>query len=254
MSSNRVDTSDLKYQADKNFLPDKRNLWKMPESETGWVLAHNAIREEIKSMKNALNMLKLPLRNWQIQFIKKWWDGHYIHIMEHHKNEDNQLNPFIKTRVNYPDKLETDHIELLEILKEIYDDIDNLKENDLIEELKIKWENYELKMLPHLQEEEDIGLPLLMAYFTPKEVNEVTEKFLKDADKRSLGSFVHWMGSKNECLKFQKNEGIPWFVWYIPKSGFKALRTYYRENMVSMIDSLIENKIVNSKHKKNIIV
>ena len=145
--------------------------------------------------------------------------------MEHHKNEDDQLNPYIKTRVNYPDKLETDHIELLEILNAISEDIKNLKENDFVEELKVKWENYELKMLPHLKEEENIGLPLLMAYFTPKEVNEVTEKFLKDADKRSLGSFVHWMGNKNECLKFQKNEGIPWFVWYIPKSGFKALRT-----------------------------
>ena len=186
----------------------------------------------------------------EIECIQKWWDGHYIHIIEHHKNEDNQLNPFIKTRVNYPDKLETDHIELLEILNAISEDIENLKENDLVEELKVKWGNYELKMLPHLQEEEDIGLPLLMAYFTPKEVNQVTEKFLKDADKRSLGSFVHWMGNKNECLKFQKNEGIPWFVWYIPNSGFKALRNHYRETMVSMIDSLLENKIVNSKHKK----
>ena len=250
MSNNKVNILDLNYQADKNFLPDKKDLWKMPESETGWVLAHNAIREEIKSMKNVLDKLKLPLQKWQIECLQKWWDGHYIHIMEHHKNEDDQLNPYIKTRVNYPDKLETDHIELLEILNAISEDIKNLKENDFVEELKVKWENYELKMLPHLKEEENIGLPLLMAYFTPKEVNEVTEKFLKDADKRSLGSFVHWMGNKNECLKFQKNEGIPWFVWYIPKSGFKALRTHYRETMVSMIDSLLENKIVNSKHKK----
>lgn len=250
MLNNKVDISDLKYQADKSFLPDKRILWKMSESETGWVIAHNAIREEIKSMKNALDKLILPLKKWQIECIQKWWDGHYIHIIEHHKNEDEQLNPFIKSRVNYPDKLETDHIELVELLNSISIDINNLKENDSLEGLKSKWENYESKMLPHLQEEEDIGLPLLMAYFTPKEVNQVTEKFLKDADKRALGSFVHWMGSKKECLKFQKNEGIPVIIWYIPTSGFKALRSHYRKTMVSMIDSLLENKIVNSIHKK----
>lgn len=249
MSNNKVDVTDLKYQSNSKYLPDKRNLWKMPESQTGWVLAHNAIRQEIASMKNALENLTLPLKKWQIECIQKWWNGHYIHIIEHHKNEDEQLNPFIKLRVIYPDKLETDHIDLVEILMSINNDIKNLKENDSLESLKSKWKNYELKMVPHLQEEEDIGLPLLMAYFTPKEVNQVTEKFLKNADKRSLGSFVHWMGNKNECFKFQKNEGIPWFVWYIPKSGFKALRTHYRKTMVSMIDSLLENKIVNSIHK-----
>ena len=97
MLNNKVDISDLKYQANKNFLPDKRILWKMSESETGWVIAHNAIREEIKSMKNTLDKLILPIKKWQIECIQKWWDGHYIHIIEHHKNEDEQLNPFIKS-------------------------------------------------------------------------------------------------------------------------------------------------------------
>ena len=36
------------------ILPGKKDLWKMPESETGWVLAHNAIREEIKSYGNKI--------------------------------------------------------------------------------------------------------------------------------------------------------------------------------------------------------
>merc|ERR550537_1349806 len=30
-----------------------------------------------------------------------------VHVHEHHSNEDKVFNPFIRTRINYPDKLET---------------------------------------------------------------------------------------------------------------------------------------------------
>ena len=39
-----------------------------------------------------------------------------------------------------------------------------------IEDLLNLWNTYIEIMLPHLLEEEQIGLPLVMAYFTPKEV------------------------------------------------------------------------------------
>ena len=156
----------------------------------------------------------------QILSIKTWWNSHSIHIHEHHSNEDNYFNPFIRQRINYPDKLETDHEQLIEHMDKIETVINNLSKNDSVDELLSLWNEYSDKMLLHLLEEENIGLPLVMAYFTPKEVSKVTSEFAKKGDKCAIGSFIHWMGSKENCMEFMKHEGIPWFVWYLPCCGF----------------------------------
>ncbi len=99
-----IDIKDLQYQATPDFLPDKLETWKISCQESGWVLSHNAIRAEINSMEMALSKLISPLEKWQTDCIKKWWEGHYIHVKEHHSNEDEMINPFLKTRINYPEK------------------------------------------------------------------------------------------------------------------------------------------------------
>ncbi len=245
-----INIKDLKYQANPDFLPDKTETWKISHKDSGWVLSHNAIRAEINSMEKVLSKLIEPLEKWQIDCIQKWWEGHYIHVKEHHSNEDDIFNPFLRTRINYPEKLETDHQGIIEIMKKINNIITSIKKGEHVNELRELWNEYKKIMFPHLEEEEEIGLPLSMAYFTHKEVSEKTAQFIKNGDKRSLGSFVHWLGGKDKCKEFQKNECIPWFVWYIPNTGFKALRNHYRKTMVSHIDSLIQGRIVSSIHKK----
>ena len=101
------------------FEPDKRDLWKIPPEKTGWVIAHNAIRGEINTFEEALKNIKNPLQKSQIESIRVWWNGHSIHIHEHHSNEDDVFNPFLRTRINYPDKLESDHVQLVEHMNKI---------------------------------------------------------------------------------------------------------------------------------------
>ena len=52
-----VDTTDLAYQADPQFKPDKLSLWTSPASHDGWVHAHNAIRFELGELKRVLAAL-----------------------------------------------------------------------------------------------------------------------------------------------------------------------------------------------------
>jgi hypothetical protein len=246
-----IDTSDLKYQADKNYNPTKDFLWIHSIEKDGWVLAHNAIRYELDSMHLALSKLKNKnLEFWQIFCLQEWWEGHSKHINEHHKNEDEIFNPFIKTRIIYPIKLESDHLKLSEIMIQINHKIKELSKDDNINEILDIWEIYQSFMISHLREEELIGLPLVRAYFTPLEVFECTNQFIKKGDPRSLGSFIHCLGSKKNTFEFMKNHQIPSFVWYIPRNGFKALRSIYREKMVSKLDSIIAGRIVSSIHKK----
>ena len=247
-----VDTTDLAYQADPAFKPDKESLWKQPASHDGWVHAHNAVRFEIGEMKRVVEALhaKGPLAAWQVAAVQAWWKGHAVHIHEHHANEDDIMNPVLRTRIVYPEKLEADHVQLVAAMDAIEKHVAALAPGATLAGLRILWLHYETIMLPHLFEEEQVGLPLARAYFTPNEIEKVTSEFLKKGDPVSLGSFVHVMGHKKDAQLFMKENGIPAFVWHLPGKGFKALRTLYREKMQVHIDSLLAGEPVSARTKK----
>lgn len=247
-NTTNIDVSDLTYQASKHHLPDKTPLWaEIPVEKDGWVLAHDAIRFEIKEFKRAIAAVSATgLEPWQVDAVKSWINGHLVHVHEHHHNEDDIFNPFLRQRVNYPDKLEADHVTLVELMDEIKDTANKLTAGNTLDALGALWLRYETLMLPHLHEEEVVGLPLARAYFTPQEIGKVVSSFVKNGDPIALGSFVHAMGRKKDAQAFMAREGIPKFVWYIPGKGFKALRTLYRKKMQTHIDSLVAGRIVSS--------
>ena len=247
----RVDTSDLRYQRDPAFKPDKAALWDAPESHDGWVHSHNAVRFEIGEMKRVLEALEhTTLATWQVESVQAWWSGHETHIHEHHSNEDDIFNPMLRERIVYPEKLEADHVQLVAAMDAIAAHVRELKPGSTLTGLRPLWAHYEAIMLPHLHEEEQVGLPLARAYFTPAEIDKATQQILKRSDPVSLGSFVHVLGHKADTKQFMRENGIPGFVWHIPGSGFKALRTLYRKRMQSHIDSLLAGEQVTSVTKK----
>jgi len=249
-----VDTADLAYQADPAYLPDKTALWKAPEAHDGWVHAHNAIRFEIGEMKRVVAALgETQLEEWQLVAVRAWWAAHAAHVHEHHSNEDDILNPVIRQRVNYPAKLEADHTQLVAAMASIESHVSQrLAVGSTLCELRALWAEYETLMLPHLFEEEQVGLPLVRAYFTPAEIEKVVSSFMKKGDPVSLGSFVHVMGHKKDVQGFMQENGIPSFVWHVPGKGFKALRTLYRNKVQCHIDSLLAGEPVQARTKKQL--
>lgn len=247
----RVDITDTTYQADPAHAPDKADLWTNPEAHDGWVHAHNAIRFEIGEMKRVAEALQsTALGEWQLAAVKAWWRGHATHIHEHHSNEDDIMNPVLRTRIVYPPKLEADHVELVATMDSIEKHVETLQMGNTLAELRALWTRYEELMLPHLFEEEMVGLPLARAYFTPAEIEKVTAQFLKNGDPVALGSFVHVLGHKKDTQVFMRENAIPGFVWHVPGKGFKALRTLYRTKMQVHIDSLLAGEPVSARTKK----
>ena len=68
----------------------------------------------------------------------------------HHKNEDDKLNPFIRTKVEYPEKLEKDHEYLVQCMDEIESCITETP--ILMNKLLLLWENYTMHMYAHVSE------------------------------------------------------------------------------------------------------
>merc|ERR1712224_1163157 len=98
----------------------------------------------------ALGGQRTTLADWQGSAIKAWWGNHATHIHEHHSNEDDFMNPVLKTRIAYPDKLEADHVELVQNMDAIAAQVSALAPGDTLDALTTLWLRYESLMLPHL--------------------------------------------------------------------------------------------------------
>jgi len=245
----RVDTQDPSYRATAAHAPDKESTWTHPIESDGWVLAHNAIRAEIDKFEVVLSHLgDRQLKDWEKHALKEWWAGHFEHVHSHHSNEDTIMNPVIRQRVNYPDKLEADHEVLVAHMDKITAlfnagawkaVLDQTREDGAATAAPVlrAWRRYKAVMFPHLHEEEQVSLPLLRAYFTPAEVAPVIHKILAKESKANLGSFIHHIpGGKRGVMAFMKQEGIPSFVWYLQ---FKGARAAYRGERESMLEALL---------------
>lgn len=123
--------------------------------------------------------------------MKKAWKVHGTHIHSHHSNEDSLFTPYLETRINYPEKLTSDHTELVEKLERVGSMVESLgqKEGDSVSELLKEMKEYQAIMLPHLREEEEQGLPLSRAYFTPEEIGAITQKIVRSIPKVSKSRF-----------------------------------------------------------------
>ena len=241
-----VDTSDLKYQASKDFEPNKGSTWKHPMEKDGWTLAHNSLRVEMSKMVESVQAAAKdigtkPLEQWQIDCIVKFWNVHHEHIHAHHSNEDDLFMPYLKTRIKIDDKVSADHDELLKFMDQIQTTVNNLKvgsSNSNLDDLLKLLQEYENLMKPHLLEEEQECLPLLRAYFTPDEVAPKVQEILSHGPKAEMGSFISAMGVDTFYNEFMKQENIPFFVWYI---DFRFRYNHFQKEFQVPIDALRNN-------------
>lgn len=240
LDTSTFNTEDAKYQADPKFGPDKESTWPFPKEHDGWMHAHNAIRGEIDDMIASFeeSQKRGESKAWEVEAIKEIWKNHSVHVHTHHTSEDDILNPFFRTRIIYPKKLETDHVGLVAQMDKIEGVVKGLTEGCSLEELCQEMNNYKSIMFPHLKEEENVGLPLMRAYFEPKEVEKEVHKILKRQKPIEMGSFIYYMerGNFSDFRKdFMVESKIPGFVWNLQ---FKSNLWEFENDMKRNFDAL----------------
>lgn len=237
----------LKHATDPdNFKPDKGSTWNHTPEEDGWTHAHNSLRGEIDGFQAALAATLARLAGeapsaWEAAAMQRWWKDHSAHIHSHHENEDTIYAPYLNTRFKYPDKLEADHRVLVKHLDVLEVLVGGLSTTDpgCVQKLAENWDIYKTMLYPHLLEEERVVLPLMMAYFTHKEIGKLVEKVLSSptAPPVEMGAFIHFMGADKFYNKFMVQEGIPFFVWWA--GGFGKKLKYYMAEVNPQLDALV---------------
>ena len=196
---------------------------------------------------------EIPI-DWEVASIQRWWKSHLNHIHSHHQNEDEKMIPYLRERILYPEKLEADHIILTSHLDTIAGLVDNLSVSGTSpKKLYSAWNSYQSMMKPHLLEEEHFGIPLMRAYFKPKEIGKIVGDIMgsKYAPKEEMGAFIYFLGEQKFREEFMKQEGIPFFVWW---TDFKEKFNYYQTDVNVHIEAL-ENGVATSSlfiHRVNL--
>jgi len=248
-TSAMFDPTDLKYKAVlSNLKPNKETSWPYPKEKDGWVHAHNAIRADLQTIQECLQLVlnrrqhdHAPLQAWEIQALVTIYDAHDHFIYEHHTNEDGVLAPLLATRILKPDKHSgfVDHEGLVQQMEGISTALHNLNDNQdqhdeqddevALTTILKKFKVYSGHMRAHLQEEEDFGLPLMRAYFTPQDVAPTIQKMNKNTSKVRkvcvvVGIF-YWKTFPGGSLKrvfcslfFSLNSAASFITW--EKRGF----------------------------------
>mmetsp|Transcript_8141 Transcript_8141/g.9483 ORF Transcript_8141/g.9483 Transcript_8141/m.9483 type:complete len:260 (+) Transcript_8141:73-852(+) len=234
-----IDPMDTKWQANPQCKPDKGSEWNHTMEEDGWIHAHNSLRGEIQDIGLSLTSIseKFPgnTPGWAIKAIQAIWSGHEVHVHSHHQNEDDIMNPMLKERINLPDRLETDHVGIVNLIQNVTDAVNALEQGSGLEAVMTAFNAYREDLLPHLLEEENIALPLVFSFFTPKEIGAAVRKIMMKGNRIEMGSFVHYMTEDHFRHSFMKQEGIPFFVWYL---AFKSHHQYFIKHMKDHFDAL----------------
>ena len=101
------------------------------------------------------------------------------------------------------------------------------------------FEEYSDCLLPHLVAEEAIGIPLTRAYFTPKEVQRLTNRLARSGPRCETGAIVHYVGPTKlrQAMKLQNAplQRIAWILILNPRYR------YYKRHMLRLLNEIVES-------------
>lgn len=103
----KFDATDPKFQKSPEYPPDKASLYKYPPERAGWVIAHNALRSEIRDILECLDALSHPLEAWEVNALRQVLKIHLECVHAHHHHEDDIFVPELD-RFEYPEKVRKD--------------------------------------------------------------------------------------------------------------------------------------------------
>jgi hypothetical protein len=115
--------------------------------------------------------------------------------------------------------------------------VKELEEGGTVDTLVTTWIDYEDSMKLHLLFEEEQGLPLMRAYFTPSDMTPIVKELVKNSPQHEIGALCHFNGADYFRNEFMPQEGIPSFVWYI---DFQFKYKAYKEVFVKNVDAVKE--------------
>ena len=96
-----------KYQLHQAYPPDKGSTWKYGVDRTGWMHAHNSLRQELEMLEATLCHVQRSggIKDWQIPLLQEAVRQHVSHTHDHHSNEEDIVFPILLQRFKQPESV-----------------------------------------------------------------------------------------------------------------------------------------------------
>jgi len=98
------------------------------------------------------------------------------------------------------------------------------------------FELYAAGLLEHLQNEEELVLPMIRAFYSQADFKEMGKRMGKEGGH--AGSFVYYMGEDKFRHQFMPNHHVPSFVWYV---AFSRALQEYKYQVIRHLEALEKN-------------
>ncbi|PSC69312.1 hypothetical protein C2E20_7167 [Micractinium conductrix] len=221
---------------------DCTSTWKHAPEDDGWYHAHNALRSDMAALAEMLSRAQAQLAAGkelsaaQRAAATKYFECFLKFMHHHHHNEEEFVMPFMAARCPVPDKVASDHKELLDLLERLEGEMQALLASEATaaeaaaraEAASATLARFRDLCEEHLREEEQELLPLLRKHFTPKEFKPVVDKILRSMDGYATGAFFHPM-QPVQRKAFARQEGIPFFIgWILSYQTYKYERNVWQ--------------------------
>jgi hypothetical protein len=245
------DPTDPAYQVNEKFPPNMTATWTYGIEHDGWWIAHQALRGELQDFSNALaSLVSFGITQQQVVALRKWWKGHLKHMHSHHFNEDKIAKKFSSQRFRWPDFIEVDHEDVLQRLSSIEKLVQNVVNSSStqpgevashVEKLNSTWGDYHRIVSRHLDQEEEICIALMRAYFNQNQVQRMQQRLAMMGPRVETGAIVYYVGEEymKESMRMQKTpklvQAIGWNFILKPRYRF------YTKTMVKQLE-ILKNK------------
>ena len=167
-------------------------------ADKAFLIPHEGLRLLTTELSDAVNSPNFDVADhpWQASTLVTWFHSFYLPLVEHHHEVEERLYfPWMESRLTALGKtipeLPIGHAELMQLLASTNDAIEALATAEdptaATAELRASLAAFVGKLLAHLEAEERLLTPLLLAHFTQEENVAVTNRIIQD-----LG----WFGNK----------------------------------------------------------
>ena len=187
--------------------------WPFPIEDDGFYKIHDALRMDMNDIQAIAERLSSTqeVQHWEKQAFTKVWTLFEEWVHEHHENEEKVFFPWIATRVELPERLTSDHLTLMDMLRECAKLVEKHRYMDFLPAFKA----LKIEMELHFAEEEKAIMTQMRDSFTRAEQKVVEAEIAKNLKLMDIGHLLRPLDRKEQIRWMKSVAEIPTIVIYI---------------------------------------
>mmetsp|Transcript_37728 Transcript_37728/g.89605 ORF Transcript_37728/g.89605 Transcript_37728/m.89605 type:complete len:285 (-) Transcript_37728:233-1087(-) len=169
--------------------------WHISAEDDGWTMAHRGLTSHMQLLLSALRSCstaftdsKAVLSTTTVTVLWEAFELFHANLNHHHSNEDELVFPFMKQKCSLPERVSSEHKQIIHLIDEVKTNLSELKalknpsvatQEPLVGKACDAMASLLSVSMEHFEEEEETALVLLRKNFTEEEYGPVFQKIMQ---------------------------------------------------------------------------